>query len=160
MFSITILYLDFLSADSNEEVIPEKCSCENGTDILPPYSVRQMKYCQPDSCTCPPNDEENEAHIVDVDLKALKQKAKFIKKKFKRITSLCTNDTSPTSCNCLEDPESTISPPFDDPLTILECLPDSCTCEDGSEKKIKVGQRNSFLNRVAEICGIFIYLFS
>jgi len=143
---------DIAKIASNEQSLPTKCSCQNGTEVLPPYTVRQIKYCKPDSCTCPAENGES-PKIVDIDLKGLKQKAKFIKKKFNKINGLCANGTPPTSCKCLGDPENSITAPYDDPLTILECLPNACTCQDGSEKKINLIRRNSFLNRFGEICG-------
>jgi len=141
--------LDIASIGLNEQSLPTKCSCTNGTDVLPPYTVRQMKYCQPEKCTCPGEDGEK---IVDIDLKGIKEKAKFIKKKFKKINKICPNGTPPTSCKCLGDPEKSITPPFDDPLTILECLPNSCSCKDGPEKTFNLMKRNSFLNRFGKIC--------
>ena len=87
------------------------------------FSVRQMRYCKPDSCTCPAENDETEPRTVDIDFEKLKQKAKVIKKKFNKINKLCPNDTPPTSCKCLGDTENSITPPFDDPLDVLECLP-------------------------------------
>ena len=82
-----------------------------------------MKYCKPDSCTCPAENDETEPRTVDIDFGKLKQKAKLIKKKFNKINKLCPNNTPPTSCKCLGDAENSITPPFDDPLDVLECLP-------------------------------------
>ncbi len=53
------------------------------------------------------------------DLDGIKEKAKFIKKKFKKLNKICANDTPPTSCKCLDDSVNAITPPFADPLTIL-----------------------------------------
>merc|ERR1712172_20553 len=137
-------------ADGNS--IPTSCSCTNGTEISPPFSVRQMKYCKPDSCTCPAENDETEPRTVDIDFGKLKQKAKLIKKKFNKINKLCPNNTPPTSCKCLGDAENSITPPFYDPLDVLECLPSSCSCADGSEIKTNIGGRNTLLKRIASIC--------
>jgi len=142
---------DITSIGSNEQSLPEKCSCTNGTDVVPPYTARQMKFCQPDSCTCP-GENGGSSKIVEINLDGIKEKAKFIKKKFKKLNKICANDTPPTSCKCLDDSANTITPPFDDPLTILECLPKKCFCADGTKKKINLMRRNSFLNRFGKLC--------
>ena len=58
-------YIDITSIGSNEQSLPEKCSCTNGTDVVPPYTARQMKFCQPDSCTCP-GENGGSSKIVEI----------------------------------------------------------------------------------------------
>ena len=106
-----------------------------------------MKKCQPQQCQC---GEDN----VSVDFTQVKKKFKFFKRRFDKLNKICSNETTPVSCQCSGQRENTenIEPPFDNLLEVLDCLPEKCTCEDGEEISIK--QKAPF-NVFTKICGKF-----
>lgn len=135
------------------ELTPLKCSCEDGNAVLAPLTLKKMKSCKPKVCTCPPLEEGQDPREVEIDLENIKEKVKFLKRRMKRVNKLCPENQAPISCQCSakSDTES-IQPPFDSPLTLLDCLPENCTCEDGSIVNTKTNRINP-LNKFAKLCG-------
>lgn len=131
--------------DFESEGAPSKCTCQDGSELSAPFDIKSMKKCNPKSCTC-----ENEE--VDVNFNEIKEKAKFFKRRIDKFNKICPNDQPPASCQCNSESEKgkSIEPPFDNVLEILDCLPQSCTCESG---EIVTTERNKAFDRFTKLCG-------
>ena len=102
-----------------------------------------MKKCQPQQCQC---GEDN----ISVDFSQVKKKFKFFKRRFDKLNKICSNETTPISCQCSGQSSEKIEPPFDNLLEVLDCLPEKCTCEDGEEISVK---KKAPFNLFTKICG-------
>ena len=106
-----------------------------------------MKQCKPQSCTC--QSESGEDNEIEINFDKIKKGTKFFKKKFGKLQKICPGQTPPTTCTCSGEKNETIEA-FNDPIDVLDCLPDTCTCQDGSEINVR---KTSPFNRFAKICG-------
>ena len=127
------------------EGAPTKCTCQDDSELSAPFDIKSMKKCNPKSCIC--GNEE-----VDVNFNEIKEKAKFFKRRINKFNKICPNEQPPASCQCNSESEKgkSIEPPFDNVLEILDCLPQSCTCESG---EIVTTERNKAFDRFTKLCG-------
>ena len=68
------------------------------------------------------------------------------------MNSLCPNDKAPVSCSCSAEESESITAPFDDPLVVVDCLPEKCQCDDGSEIDVQNKRKKKF-DKFANLCG-------
>ena len=72
---------------------PSKCTCQDQSEVQAPFDIKTMKKCQPQQCQC----GEDE---VSVDFTQVKKKFKFFKRRFDKLNKICSNETTPVSCQC------------------------------------------------------------
>ena len=76
-----------------------------------------------------------------------------------KILGVCPDNSKPTSCSCSRGDKEVLDLPIESPRDFFKCLPEECTCEDGtavplpgtpSEAVAKLGER--FLDEINTIC--------
>ena len=75
----------------------------------------------------------------------------MVRRKLKRLSQICPENKAPTECSC-KSQEEPITPPFDNVLNILSCMPDKCTCEGGSEVSVQAEKKNP-IDKLSKVCG-------
>lgn len=143
--------MDFIKSNS-EPVTPDVCTCQDGSTEIAPLNVKTLKNCKPSSCHCPATDDSEDRN-VEIDFAKMKDKLKFFKRRFEKLGKLCPSDSPPTSCTCSSD-SSMILEDFENPLAVLDCLPNTCQCTDGTTRNLKLEKP---FNRLAKICGKVTY---
>ena len=84
---------DVINSELEEVESPSKCTCQDQSEVQAPFDIKTMKKCQPQQCQC----GEDE---VSVDFTQVKKKFKFFKRRFDKLNKICSNETTPVSCQC------------------------------------------------------------
>lgn len=123
--------------------LPKECPCseDDQEPIIPPFVTPEAVHkCNPSKCICENGDE--------VDLPQTQIRAKLTEQ-IEAVKALCKDET-PETCTCGNNDKIDFQNLVRSAQSLLNCLPEICTCTDGTDVSVPTIEPPPFAQRMLQ----------